>query len=95
MILLDLMKDNSKFGVVILLLLSVITIFISPAVDLQPTALRALQLANMVFAMLALAGTTWSARVRVPLNPATTPFACDCVWAPTPALIDLNCVRLC
>ena len=51
------MKSRSKLVIVVLLLLSVATIFISPAVDLQPTALRALQLANLFFAFLALGAT--------------------------------------
>ena len=57
MIKLSLVKSNFRFGLVVLLFLSVMIIFIAPSVDLQPTALRAIQMANMLFAMLALAGT--------------------------------------
>jgi hypothetical protein len=88
-------KDGAKFVVVILLLLSVITIFISPAVDLQPTALRALKLATMLLAFLALAATGVSTHLQVVLRRGTTTAECGCVWVPVPNLVDLNCTRRC
>jgi hypothetical protein len=88
------MADRAKLGMAIVLVLSVITIFISPVVDLQPTALRALQLANMLCAVLALAGA-----VLATLFSRVIPFATilepDCGLLPAPDLVDLNCTRLC
>lgn len=80
---------------VILLLLSVLTIFISPAVDLQPTALRAVQLANMLFAVLALAGTSLTACLSRPTVRVAGAFEHASPLVPAQDLIDLNCTRLC
>ncbi|MGA8151259.1 MAG: hypothetical protein WB952_09945 [Terriglobales bacterium] len=89
------MKDWVKLGMVILLLLSMIAIFISPAVDLEPTALRAANLANLLFALLALAGTVLTARFDVPISPVASTFERECALLPAPDLVDLNCTRLC
>lgn len=89
------MNDRSKLVIVVLLLLSVATIFVSPAVDLQPTALRALQLANLFFAFLALGATAVPTLLDLPLSRVASIVERD--WFLTPALnlVDLNCVRLC
>jgi hypothetical protein len=87
--------DRSKFAMVILLLLSVIIIFISPAVDLQPTALRSVQLANMLFAVLALAGTALAACFSGPTLPVAEALEHASALVPAQDLVDLNCTRLC
>ncbi len=89
------MENRFKFAVVVLLLLSLMTIFISPAADLQPTALRSLQLANLLFAVLALAGTAVSSQLNESINPIAITSEDDFAWVSTPNLIDLNCTRLC
>ena len=89
------MNDRSKLVIVVLLLLSVATIFVSPAVDLQPTALRALQLANLFFAFLALGASAASALLEVPLSRVGSTIEREWFLAPSLSLLDLNCVRLC
>ncbi len=89
------MRDLVKLGMVILLLLSLITVFISPAVDLEPTALRAASLANLMFAVLAMAGTALAARLSRAVASAATSFEHDCPLLPALDLVDLNCTRLC
>ena len=63
---------KAKSVVVILLLLTVVTIFVSPAVDLQPTALRALQAASLLLAALLLASTVLFAHLHLPISQAAT-----------------------
>lgn len=89
------MRIRSKLGIVILLLLSVTAIFISPAVDLQPTALRAMQLANMLFAVLVLFGTSVSTLRVAPLSILEAALECAGFSPPASDLIDLHCSRLC
>lgn len=81
--------------VVTLLLLSMIAIFVSPAVDLQPTALRAMKCASLLFAALLLAGSAICARLRVPIGSTTSIAERHSVLSPPPDLLELNCVRLC
>lgn len=95
MILFDLVALRNKVAVIILLLLSVIVIFVSPAVDLQPTALRALKFANVLFAALLLAGTALWAHLRVASEPITPIDKRHSVLSPPPDLLELNCARLC
>ena len=80
---------------VILLMLSVVAIFVSPAVDLQPTALRALKSANLLFAALVLAGSALCARIHVAPEPIGTIVERHSVLSPPPDLLELNCTRLC
>ncbi len=90
------MKRRSALGVAILLILSVTAIFISPAIDLQPTALRALQLANMLLALLVLLGTSVLALLFTARRSVQTDSGCDCFSPPpTSDLVDLNCTRRC
>jgi len=85
----------SKVVVGIVLLLSVLVVFAAPAVDLEPTALRAIQAASLFFAVLALAGTTIAATL-IAANPHTAPvFGVHAIETTTASLVDLNCVRLC
>lgn len=90
------MKRRSVLGVAILLILSVTAIFISPAIDLQPTALRALQLANMLFAVLVLLGTSVLALLFSKCHTVLTVVEWDCFSPPpTSDLVELNCTRRC
>lgn len=89
------MGVKCRFMVVMLLLACVTTIFVSPAVNLQPTALRALKFSNVLFAVLALAATALWGCLQVPLETATTIVERHFVLAPPPELFELNCARLC
>lgn len=89
------MERPIKLAIVILLLLSVIAIFASPAVDLQPTALRAMKCATLLFAVLLFAGTVLCARLRVLQSHASLRAERRSVLAPTPDLMMLNCALLC
>ena len=84
-----------KFVVVILLLTSVLYVFISPAVDLEPTVLRALKFACLIFAALLAAIFVRDVSLCVPLALEILADAPDSICAPSPGLIDLNCTRLC
>jgi len=95
MIILQLVKNSIELGAVIMLLLSVIAIFVSPAVDLEPTALRALQLANALFAILALAGTILTGLFSRVVSSFPRVIEPVCALLPAPELVDLNCTRLC
>lgn len=95
MIKLVLVGDVLKFGLVILLLFSVIAVFVSPAVDLEPTALRAAKMANLLFALLALAGTAFTARLRQATAAHATTFEPNYGLLSAPDLVNLNCIRLC
>jgi hypothetical protein len=94
MIRLDLVKQPAKFAWVILLLLSVIAIFVSPAVDLQPTALRAMQCAGLLFAVLLLARTVIGTRYRVLPSQIALFVERHFVVSPPLDLLALNCARL-
>jgi hypothetical protein len=84
-----------KVGVGIALLLTVLVIFAAPAVDLEPTALRAMQAATLLFAVLALAGTTIAAMLTMSGACLGTIFGFHPIGTTTASLVDLNCVRLC
>ena len=79
----------------VVLVLAVLIIFISPAIDLPPTALRSLKMANLLFFAIALGGkvlvTGLAGVVRYP--------AFDVAPYPGPAIVEdrvnLNCTRLC
>jgi len=88
-------KSATKIVVGIVLLLSILVVFAAPAVDLEPTALRAMQAASLLFAVLALAGTTVAATLTVH-NPFMGPtFGVHPIETTTASLVDLNCARLC
>ncbi len=81
---------------VLLLLVSAITMFISAAVDFPPTALRAVRFGNLLFAVLALAGTAATARSSCPPTVYRVRiFERDRALLAAPDLVDLNCTRLC
>lgn len=89
------MSDRARFFVTFLLLLAVLIVFISPAVDLEPSALKALHIATVFFAALALAGTVVAVGDHVVLQWFVEAFAAHSppVW--TESILDLDCSRLC
>ena len=89
------MTGATKFRIALVLLLAVIVIFVSPAVNLEPTALRALQVASMLFAALALAGTVLAYGANLLARYVDTAFSFHPVLSRTDDIIDLNCTRLC
>ncbi len=89
------MKDFIKLGLIILVLVSVALVFISPAVDLEPTALRAAKMATLLFALLALAGTIFYARLSRAISPIAAACEADCALLLGRDVVDLNCSRLC
>jgi hypothetical protein len=95
MISLDLMRSDAKLGIVIVLVLSVTVVFVSPQVDLEPSALRALKASNMVFAALVLAGTAIAAYLSVSFPSIGMILEFHRIEASAASLVDLNCARLC
>ena len=89
------MRSDAKLGIVIVLVLSVMVVFVSPAVDLEPTALRALKAAKMLFAALVLAGTAIAACLRVSFPSPGIVLEFHPIEASAASLVDLNCARLC
>jgi hypothetical protein len=87
--------DKAKLGIVIVLLLIVMTVFIAPTVDLEPTALRAMKAASLLFAALVLAGTAIAALLTVSFSPTWIILASDRARQNAAHIVDLNCARLC
>jgi hypothetical protein len=91
-----LVNGPTKLAITLLLLLVVVATFVSPSASLAPTALRAARVANMLLAVLALAGTVLATRpIRSPLRRTASTFRPHPAWAGSVELIVLNCVRLC
>ena len=88
------MSASSKI-VVVILLLAVTVVFVSPAVDLEPTALRAAQAASLLFAMIALAGSFIASGLHTSCFHLVAILRSEIVSFCAPDLVDLNCNRLC
>ncbi len=95
MIRLDLVNKSAQLVLVILLLLSVIAIFASPAVDLEPTALRAMKTAGLLVATLLLACSVVCGLLQALLGHASVIVDRHSVLAPPLDLLKLNCALLC
>ena len=80
---------------VIILLLAVTVVFVSPAVDLEPTALRAAQAATLLFAVLALAGSVIASSLHISCFHLVAILRTESVPFFAADLVDLNCNRLC
>lgn len=94
MILLGLMTRRAKSLVSLLLLVGVITVFVAPFVNLEPTALRAARAATLAMLALAAAAVTASGLLgSQTFRPGM--YLASQVPAPQPDVIDLDCVRLC
>jgi hypothetical protein len=89
-------RSSVKSVLVILLLLSVITVFASPFVNLEPSALRAMRSADLLLAALALAGTvTFGLAVIVSWCDSVTGYESPGAEKTAQDLLKLNCARLC
>jgi hypothetical protein len=76
------------------LLASVLAVFISPVVDLEPSALRALQFASLLFAALVSISIAFVYRLFWGLE--TFSYANEFSFLKyVPDLLDLTCTRLC
>lgn len=85
-----------RVKLVVLLLTGIIIIFVLPAADLPPTALRSLKMANALMAGFALAGLYLSSLFRSVNHLPTAPVAAHRNGPPRPPdLLNLNCARLC
>ena len=90
------MISSAKLGLVILLLLCVITVFVSPFVNLEPSAMRAMKSADLLFAALALAGAVVFGRTSaVGWRVSGVRYEALGAQQPAPDLVKLNCARLC
>lgn len=87
------MKNPLKLGLVFVLLWSIVAVVVSPAVDLQPTALRAAKFASMIFAI----GSLVAAIVFEHLLAEFWMFPAEQCQRELPPsdFIDLDCTRLC
>jgi hypothetical protein len=83
------------FRTTLLVLLAITVVFVSPVVNLQPTALRAAKAAQLLFAALTLAGTASIAGTffLVQLLDRTTKL--HSLPLRSQDLLDLDCSRLC
>lgn len=81
--------------VVVILLLAVTVVFVSPAVDLEPTALRAAQAASLLLAVLALARSVLASIPHTPCLQLVAILTTESASFFVPDLVDLNCNRLC
>ena len=78
-----------------MLLLSVLIIFVSPAIGLEPTALRALKMADLLFAAIALAGTIVVTGLSGEFKHLVASIHFFFMLARIANRVDLNCTRLC
>ncbi len=87
-------QDSFRVALALITLLSVAAVLISPAVDLQPTAMRASRDAKLAFPALAIA-----AGVLVSICGETAPADrsphLQSQFTRGPDLFDLTCSRLC
>ena len=89
------MSRALQIGFAVVLLLLVVAVFVSPAVNLLPTALRAVHLASLLWTLLTFAALVFSL-FDVPAWIWTTCFCGRRVPVPSAvSLMDLNCTRLC
>lgn len=89
------MSRRLQIGFAVVLLLLVLAVFVSPAVDLLPTALRASHLLAMLWTLLTFAALVFSL-FDIPASTWTTYFGGRQVPIPSGlSLLDLNCTRLC
>jgi hypothetical protein len=88
-------KENSKIGIIVALVVCVMVVFVSPAVSLEPTALRASKAANLLLAALLLAGSLVAALLHICFAHFVIRQEFDTPVARAADLVDLNCVRRC
>jgi len=89
------MNRTVRTVLVVALLVLVVSVFISPAVDLEPTALRVLYWIMALFASFALVRVALSG-LHAGLPPERIKIVNrSSLFAQSSPLIDLNCARLC
>lgn len=87
------MRRAFTIATVLAIVVVVISVFISPAVDLEPTALRAMQGLIALFSVFTLARMTCSVFQD---RHCKEHYCLGANFSPqTPPLLDLNCSRLC
>ena len=84
-----------KAGVVICVLFSVIAVLICPVIDLQPTALRAVKISNLLLAGLTLAALVSLSGIPPVIRHRDRLPGTRRLSGQTWDLFDLNCARLC
>ena len=88
----DSVVRSLKIAIGLLLLFSVLLVFVSPYVDLDPTALRAAQAALVLVLSIAVNAFLLFCLIRHQAYRAYQPLVAD----PSPgSLVDLICARLC
>ena len=87
------MRFQIKFWIALLLLVVVVAVCISPAVDLEPTALRSVRVANLMFAALAL--IVLSVGLNRVMRLAHAAVGLWPLALTTDGILELNCSRLC
>lgn len=88
------MNRAVQFAVILVLLLIMIAVFLSPTIDLEPTALRVIFWAVALFASLHLVRIAFSGIREFALGERIQ-FGPPAIDLPSPSLVDLDCVRLC
>lgn len=88
-------RSRRQIALVCIMLLGVVGVFVSPDVDLAPTALRAAQAAIALFAALVLGSTVLAGRCHLPFHSAEVLTSWFVASGPCSDLVDLNCTRLC
>jgi len=78
-----------------LILFSVVAVFVSPGVDLEPTAMRAVQAATLAMAALAAAATLLTSMLLASEQFTPSGGALHCCSIVPPDLIAVICTRLC
>ena len=86
------MARNMKITIGVCLVLAIAYIFVFPAFDISPTALRAARNADLLFVSIAAAAYALTL-LRPQAGRALPPPVVSC--DPVPDLIDLTCIRLC
>lgn len=89
------MTRAMQIGVALALLLLVLTIFVSPAVDLLPSALRASHVVSLLWAVLACAAVVLALYLGPPRRERIRDASKRRLSLEAVRLIDLNCTRLC
>jgi predicted membrane-bound spermidine synthase len=80
----------------LLVMISVAVVFFAPSVDLEPTALRAAQAAELVLLAIASVGILITAHLPVLMTrPREREDLVLIILGREPNLVDLNCTRLC
>ena len=89
------MSRALQIGFAVVLLLLVLAVFVSPAVNLLPSALRSVHLAILLWTLLTFAALVFSL-FDIPALMWTTYFSGRRFASPLAvSLMDLNCTRLC